>query len=66
MYRSGNFLTFWNTKLVEIILKNSVRTAKKTQNFTVPGMNWITLFKEVIAVYSENHVEPMNTSELCE
>jgi hypothetical protein len=38
-----------------IIFKNSVRTAKKTQHFTITKINWLTLFKEIIAVYSENH-----------
>jgi hypothetical protein len=35
-------------------IKNSVRTAKKT---TVTGMNWLTLFKEIIVVYSENYTK---------
>jgi hypothetical protein len=41
-------------------LKNSVRTAKKTPHFTITKINWLTLFKEVIAVYSENHTKPIN------
>jgi hypothetical protein len=50
--------------------KNSVRTAKKTQHFTITKINWLTLFKEIIAVYSENHTKPINTHcgqnrELC-
>jgi hypothetical protein len=44
-------------KLVKIIFKNSVRTAKKTQYFTITKINWLTLFKEIIAVYSENHTK---------
>jgi hypothetical protein len=24
-------------------------------------INWLTLFKEIIAVYSENHMKPINT-----
>jgi hypothetical protein len=36
----------------------SVRTAMKTQNFTVTKINWLTLFKEIIAVYRENHRKP--------
>jgi hypothetical protein len=47
-------------KLVQIIFKNSVRTAKKTQNFTITKINWLTLFKEIIAVYSDNHTKPIN------
>jgi hypothetical protein len=33
---------------------NSVRTAKKAQRCTVTKINWLTLFKEIIAVYCEN------------
>jgi hypothetical protein len=48
-------------KFVYITLKNSVRTAKKTQHFTITKTNWLTLFKEIIAVYSENNTKPINT-----
>jgi hypothetical protein len=51
-------LIFW------IIYKDSVRTAKKTPHFTITTINWLTLFKEIIAVYSENHTKHINT--LCE
>jgi hypothetical protein len=44
-----------------LIVKNSVRTAKKTPHFTITKINWLTLFKEIIAVYTENHTEPINT-----
>jgi hypothetical protein len=47
-------------KLIKKKFKNSVRTAKKTQHFTITKINWLTLFKEIIAVYSENHIKPMN------
>jgi hypothetical protein len=47
-------------KLVHVIFKNSVRTAKKTQHFTITKINRLTLFKEIIAVYSENHTEHIN------
>jgi uracil DNA glycosylase len=43
-------------------LKNSVRTAKKTPHFTITKINWLTLFKEIIAVYSENHTKHINTT----
>jgi hypothetical protein len=36
--------------------------AKKTQHFTITKINWLTLFKEIIAVYSENHTKPINTT----
>jgi hypothetical protein len=38
------------SKLVQITFKDSVRTAKKTQHFTVTKINRLTLFKEIIAV----------------
>jgi hypothetical protein len=41
-------------KLIYILfLKYSERTAKKTPHFTITTINWLTLFKEIIAVYSE-------------
>jgi hypothetical protein len=42
-------------------IKNSVRTTKKTQHFTITKINWLTLFKEIIAVYSEKHTKHTNT-----
>jgi hypothetical protein len=48
-------------KLVQIIFKNSVRTAKKTQLFTITKIKFLTLFDEIIAVYSENHTKNINT-----
>jgi hypothetical protein len=50
-------LTLRSPKLVKIIFKNSVRTAKETHHFTITKINWLTLFKEIIAVYSENHTK---------
>jgi hypothetical protein len=41
--------------------ENSALTAKKTQHFTITKINWLTLFKEIIAVYSENHTKHINT-----
>jgi hypothetical protein len=48
------------TKLVYILYKNPVRTSKRTPHFTITKINWLTLFKEIIAVYSENHTKPIN------
>jgi hypothetical protein len=42
-------------QLFQIIFKKSVRTAKKTPHFTVAKINYLTLFKEIIAVCSQNH-----------
>jgi hypothetical protein len=62
-----NCLAVVNSERLEVrrrskkIFNNSVRTAKKTQHFTITKINWLTLFKEIIAVYSENRTKPMNT-----
>jgi hypothetical protein len=45
-------LTLWS---------RSVRTAKKTQHFNIIKINWLTLFKEIIPIYTENHAKPRNT-----
>jgi hypothetical protein len=42
-------------------MKPSVRTAKKTPHFTVTKISCLTLFKEIIAVYGENHTKHINT-----
>jgi hypothetical protein len=42
------------------IFNNSVLTAKKTPHFTVTKIDRLTLFKEIIAVYSENRKKPTN------
>jgi hypothetical protein len=44
-----------------MLFKNSVRTSKRTPHFTITRVNWLTLFKEIIAVYGENHAKPINT-----
>jgi hypothetical protein len=41
------------------MFKNSVRTSKRTPHFTITKINWLTLFREIIAVYSENHAKPI-------
>jgi hypothetical protein len=47
-------------KLVCIIFKNPAPASKKTQLFTITKINWLTLFKEIIAVYTENRTKPIN------
>jgi hypothetical protein len=42
-------------------MKEPARTAKKTPHFTVTKINRLTLFKEIIAVCSENHTKHVNT-----
>jgi hypothetical protein len=41
-----------------MLFKNPVRTSKRTPHFTITEINWLTLFKEIIAVYSEDHTKP--------
>jgi hypothetical protein len=47
-----------------MLFKNSVRTSKRTPHFTITNINWLMLFKEIIAVYSdsENHTKHINTN----
>jgi hypothetical protein len=40
-----------------VLFNNSVRTAKKTQHFTITKLNLLILFEEIIAVYTENHTK---------
>jgi hypothetical protein len=56
-----NSINLSSAKLVQTVFKNPVRTAKKTPPFTVTKINRLTLFKEIIAVYSENRTEHTNT-----
>jgi hypothetical protein len=44
-----------------MLFKNSVRTSKRTPHFTITKINWLTLFKEMIPVYTENYTTAMNT-----
>lgn len=39
----------------------SVRTSTKTQCVSITEINWITLFKEMIAAYYENNMKLVNT-----
>jgi hypothetical protein len=34
---------------------------REHHNFTITKINWLMLFKEIIAVYSENHTKPTKT-----
>jgi hypothetical protein len=43
-----------STAGTQLLFNNSVRPAKKT-HFTIMKISLLTLFKEIIAVYSENH-----------
>jgi hypothetical protein len=38
----------------------STRTSKRTPLFTITKINWLMLFKEIIAVYRDNHTKPVN------
>jgi hypothetical protein len=44
-------------KFTYILFKNPVRTSKKASYFTITEISWLTLFKEIIAVYTENHTK---------
>jgi hypothetical protein len=53
------FLNPLKQEIVFATFKNSVRTSKRTPHFT--NINWLMLFKEIIAVYIENYSEPVST-----
>jgi hypothetical protein len=44
-------------QLAEMLFKNQVRTEKRTPYFPITKIDLLTLFKEIIAVYDENHME---------
>jgi hypothetical protein len=46
-----------------MLFKNSVRTSKRTPHFTITKINWLTLFEEIIAVYSEKRTKFKNKNE---
>jgi hypothetical protein len=43
-----------------MLFKNSVHTSKRTPHFTITLISWLMLFKEIIAVHSEEHTKPMH------
>jgi hypothetical protein len=47
--------------LVFIIFKNSVRISKRTPHFTITKINWLMLFKEIIALYADKNKKSTNT-----
>jgi hypothetical protein len=46
--------------LVCIIFKNSVRTSRRTLNFTITKIKWLMLFKEIIPVCGDNFARHLN------
>jgi hypothetical protein len=44
-----------------MLFKSSVHTSNRTPHFTITKINWLMLFKEIIAVHGENHAKPINT-----
>jgi hypothetical protein len=49
------------TKLIQILFENSIPASKRKQHSSITMINWLMLFKEIIAIYSENHRKPINT-----
>jgi hypothetical protein len=48
-------------KLVWITAKNSVRTVKKTQHFTITKISLLMLFNKIITVHTENYMKDVIT-----
>jgi hypothetical protein len=46
---------FLKPKLVYITFKNLGRTSKTAQHFTITNINWLTLFKEIIPIYTKSY-----------
>jgi hypothetical protein len=44
-----------------MLFKNPARISKGTQPVTIINIDCLMLFKEIIAVYSENHANPVST-----
>jgi hypothetical protein len=51
----------FEAEICQIIFNNSARTSKKTPNFTIIKINWLMLFKKIIAVYSKNRTKLIDT-----
>jgi hypothetical protein len=47
-------------KLIQIIFKHLVCTAKKTPHFLITKISCLMLLREIIAVYTENHTKSIN------
>jgi hypothetical protein len=51
----------WRFRGACCIFKNPGHTSKKTTHFIITNINLLTLMKELIPVYNENHTEPIST-----
>jgi hypothetical protein len=43
---------------LNIFFKNPVRTSNKTHSVFITKINWSTLFRDIFAVCSDNHMNP--------
>jgi hypothetical protein len=50
--------------LIHIIVNNSGCTSKTTPHFTITKINWLMLFKEIIAIYNVKHIKSINTKSV--
>lgn len=48
-------------RLTKIICKPSDLTANKTQRIFTASVNWLMLIREITAVYSDDHMKPVNS-----
>jgi hypothetical protein len=44
-----------------LVFKNSFCTSKKAQHLSITNFNLLMLWKEIISVYIENYMKPINT-----
>jgi hypothetical protein len=53
------FIDLFKPKVVSVTLRIQSVPQRK-QQFTVTKINWLILFRKIIAVYSENHSKQIN------
>jgi hypothetical protein len=48
-----------------MLFKNSVRTSKRTLHFTITNINWLTPFKDIIAILKGSDDGVIHFEESC-
>jgi hypothetical protein len=56
----GKVFKYLNPNLIQIIVKYSVPAINKTPHFFITKISWLMLLREIIALYIENHMKPIN------
>jgi hypothetical protein len=56
-YFTATHLTPWGPTLVYVIFRHLYPTAKKTRRVYITEINWLTVFKEIMNIYSTKSYE---------